>query len=303
MSIRMFQWSVRTYEPDDGMNRVLCTAIALTLANLVQSGPVAYAQTGDVNGSVTEAAVTGGHTFMPDFTASSLSGPAPLTVDFRAVPTGAANASYAWNFSTFIDTPGETASFTFEESGEYAVTLKVQSGDRLRTATKIVTVTGGEPFMVRRPYTIDEGEVGESLKINTFSYDDVYTDSATTIPVGNPKDNEIDFYDLRDATDDTIAMDVFVPGIKEEVRFNARNTVLAAMLLMLNNTGAPNDVLVGFYQNFPAHPDFEALVEEVRAGKQYYNSVNPESTERLRNAAFEVAEKYLQENGLLPVGP
>ena len=77
----------------------------------------------------------------------------------------------------------------------------------------------------------------------------------------------------------------------------------AAMLFTLNGSGAPNDVSAGFYQNFPAHPDFEALVEEVRSGKQFYNSVNLKSAERLRNTAFEVAEKYLRENGLLPVAP
>lgn len=246
------------------------------------------------------SAQTGG--VRPDFTASSLSGPAPLTVEFRAVPVGAADASYNWHFTSILETPGRTASFTFEEPGEYAVTLKVQRGDRLRTATKVVTVTGGEPLMNQRPYTVDEGEVGESVMVNTFSYGVVYTDSATTVPVGNPKDNLIDYYDLRDATDDTIAMDVFIPGVKEEVRFNARNTVLAIMLLMLNGTGAPDEVLAGFYQNFHTHPDFEALVEEVRAGKQAYNSVSPESTERLHNAAFEVAEKYLRENDLLPTG-
>ena len=91
-------------------------------------------------------------------------------MDFRAVPVGAADASYNWNFNTFIDTPGETASFTFEEPGEYAVTLKVQSGDRLRTVTKIVTVTGGEPTIVQRPYTIDTSEVGESVPPSTYRF-------------------------------------------------------------------------------------------------------------------------------------
>ncbi len=239
----------------------------------------------------------------PDFTASSLSGPAPLTVDVQAVPVGAADASYSWNLNTFIDTPGQTASFTFEEPGEYAVTLKVQSGERLRTETKVVTVTGGEPFIFRQPYTIDKAEVGESVKINTFAYGHVYTDSATTVPIGNPKDNKIDYYDLRDATDDTIAMDVIIPGVKEEVRFNARNTVLATMLYTLDSYRVPNDVLAGFYQNFSAHPDFEALVEETRAGKQYTdNGVNLELIERLRKVALEVAEKYLRENNLLPTG-
>lgn len=144
MPIKMSRGNVRTYEPDDGMNRVLRIAVTLTLVNPVWLGLVAYAQTGKADGSATQSAATGGHTFMPNFIASSLSGPAPLTVNFRAVPVGAADASYSWNFNTFIDTPGETASFTFEEPGEHAVTLKVQSGDRLRTATKIVTVTGGE---------------------------------------------------------------------------------------------------------------------------------------------------------------
>ena len=174
---------------------------------------------------------------MPDFIASSLSGPAPLTVNFRAVPVGAADAGYSWNFNTIVDTPGEAASFTFTDPGEYAVVLKVQSGDRLRTATKIVTVTGGEPFMLQRPYTIDTKEVGESVEINVFSYGEVYTDSATTVPVADPKADQINYYDLRDATSDGVAMDVFIPGVKEEVRFNARNTVLSSTLYMLSNTG------------------------------------------------------------------
>ncbi len=227
--------------------------------------------------------------------------PARLTVEFRAVPVGGADASYSWSFNTVVDTPGEAASFTFEEPGEYAVTLTVQRGDRLSTATKIVT--GGEPFVLQQSYTVNTSEVGESVMINTFSYGVVYTDSATTLPVANPKDNKINYYDLRDATENGIAMNVFIPGVKEEVRFNARNTVLASMLYMLSNTGAPNEVLAGFYQNFHTHPDFEAFVEEVRAGRQYYNSLDAEFVERLRGAALEVAEKYLRENGLLPVAP
>ena len=221
----MSQGGIHNYESDDGMNRVLRIAIALTLANPVLSGPVAYAQTGDINGSVIEAAATGGHTFTPDFVASSLSGPAPLTVDFRAVPIGEADVSYNWNFNTFVDTPGKTSSFTFDNPGEYAVALKVQSGDRLRTATKIVTVTGGEPTVVQRPYTVEVGEVGESVKINAFAYGDVYTDSATTVPVSNFKDNETDFYNLLDAADDATAFDVFIPGVKavlQQHRFKVR---------------------------------------------------------------------------------
>ena len=76
----------------------------------------------------------------------------------------------------------------------------MQRGDRLRTATKVVTVTGGEPFVLQRPYTVDVAEVGDSVYISAFQYGNVYTDSATTVPVANPNENFINFYNMVDTT-------------------------------------------------------------------------------------------------------
>lgn len=238
------------------------------------------------------SAQTGG--VRPDFTASSLSGPAPLTVDFRAVPVGGADASYSWDFNTIFDTPGETASFTFEEPGEFAVTLTVQRGDRLRTATKIVTVTGGEPVVLQRPYTADVAEVGESVRITIFSYGEVYTDSATTVPIFNPKNDKIYFYNMVDETGVTIAMDVVIPGVKEEVHFDARNTVLATGLYAPNLFGFSTKVRGEIYKRLPSHPDFDAVVKRIRSGRQFYNSAY--ATRQIHELAAEVAKAYSQEN-------
>lgn len=237
----------------------------------------------------------------PDFTASTLSGPAPLTVELRAVPIGTADATYSWNFTTSLDTPGQTASFTFEEPGEYAVALKVQSGDWLRTETKVIEVTGGDAAVSQRPYTINTGEVGEGVRISAFELGAVYTDSATTVPVANPSKNVINYYSLFDENS-VIAMDVVIPGIKEDISFNARNSVLAAALYAPPDFyGVPIEVLGEFYKRFPAHPDFDPIVEGVREGRQLYNS--SDTTERIIKLTNDVAKAYLIEGGLFPTAP
>lgn len=290
--------SIYAYESVDGVNWQLVTAVVLSLTNTSQPGMTAFAQMGEVVASLEQIEVVSDDKIVPDFTASTMSGLAPLTVDVSAIPVQAEDASYYWNFGTIDDAEGTTSSYTFAEPGEYIITLKVQSGDTLRTATKVVKVTWGDAAVTQRPFTINTGEVGESVRISAFAYGEAYTDSATTVPVSNPSEDVVNYYALFDENS-VIAMDVVIPGVKEDINFNARNSVLATALYAPPEFyGVPTDLMGEFYKRFSAHPDFNSIVERVREGRQLYNS--SDTSERIIKLAIDVARNYLQEQGEVP---
>jgi len=84
---------------------------------------------------------------LAQFTASSIQGAAPLTVNFDASAASDADGTisrYDWQSSDGQMKSGKTTSFTFANAGEYNVTLTVTDDkDATSKAEKTIRVTGG----------------------------------------------------------------------------------------------------------------------------------------------------------------
>lgn len=120
-----------------------------------------------------------------------------------------------------------------------------------------------KPSSLRQiPYTINTDEIQGAAEI-LAGVGSVLVDSSTTVPVINT----INDYLLITARGEAIAQDVFIPSVKENVVFNAENSVLAmAFLDPRLNEWAISEV-VELYGHFDGHPNFEAIVRQVREAK------------------------------------
>jgi chitinase len=81
-----------------------------------------------------------------DFTASTTSGTAPLTVTFNATTStcaGAGIVAYQWSFGDGASATGATTSHTYSTAGTYIVTLTVVD-DLGRSDTETVVITVSE---------------------------------------------------------------------------------------------------------------------------------------------------------------
>jgi glucose/arabinose dehydrogenase len=81
------------------------------------------------------------------FTATPVSGAAPLDVDFNgSTSTGTAPLTFEWNFGdSSTSTTGPTVSHTYTAAGVYTATLVVRDsgGNPSTPASRVITVTGG----------------------------------------------------------------------------------------------------------------------------------------------------------------
>jgi hypothetical protein len=152
-----------------------------------------------------------------------------------------------------------------------------------------------EPSSLRQiPYTINTDEVQGAAEI-LANIGSVYVDSATTVPVID----SITSYTVLDAQGEPVAQDVFIPGLKETVTFNATNTVLAAAFLDFRLGSWPIPEQLELYGRFDDDPNFPVIVQRVRDSKGLRSS-DKEVFNRIKQLTQDVAVKYLQEKGLLP---
>jgi len=93
--------------------------------------------------------------FTAEINASTLSGVAPLTVDFNAQITGAneEQVEYLWRFAEESTAVSQNAQHTFTAEGEYIVTLTVNDGTVSSSADPL-TISVSEP-QVKQAYVLD----------------------------------------------------------------------------------------------------------------------------------------------------
>jgi len=121
-----------------------------------------------------------------NFTATPVSGNAPLEVNFTNQSTGNIT-SYLWNFGDGSTSTSENPEHTYQSSGSYDVSLTISDGVNQDTETKfsyIQVLTPTEPTLSNGFATPNPGTSGE-----TFSFYVTYTD-----PSGNtPSDVKLKF--------------------------------------------------------------------------------------------------------------
>jgi len=91
---------------------------------------------------------TGNNPPAASFTATPMSGIAPLEVQFDATASSDPDGdvlTYTWDFGDGNTGTGVTASHIYVATGEYIATLTVSDGSKQGTATKTITVTDGTP--------------------------------------------------------------------------------------------------------------------------------------------------------------
>jgi PKD repeat protein len=121
-------------------------------------------------GGSTDRIVAGNWTSVPsmspvaDFTVSSRSGNAPLTVTFTDQSTGLGTLTYGWDFGDSGTSVARNPAHTYEETGTYTVTLRATNslGTDTETRTGYITVT--------------EGQHGEARAGIAITFDDAFVD-------------------------------------------------------------------------------------------------------------------------------
>ncbi len=80
-----------------------------------------------------------------DFSASPLSGTAPLAVNFTNNSNAGSGSSYAWSFGDGGSSTDENPTYTYNNAGSYSVSLTVTQGSSSDTKTKVdyITVSAG----------------------------------------------------------------------------------------------------------------------------------------------------------------
>ncbi len=155
-----------------------------------------------------------------DFTANPTSGQAPLTVQFTdASKNTTANSTYAWNFGNGQTSTQKNPSTTYQNAGDYTITLTVTANGQTNTKTSssfirvssapvvpdpiadfTATPTSGEaPLRVTfnntsqnaAGFAWDFGDGGTSTERNpTYSYQKAGNFNVKLVATGNGKTNE-----------------------------------------------------------------------------------------------------------------
>lgn len=108
-------------------------------------------------------------------TASSTSGPAPLTVNFSGARSSSPTAStltYSWNFGDGTTADGISASHTYTENGPFDATLTVtDSGGKSDTATARITVATPPVARIDTPNTGANYNAGDTISFSGSATD------------------------------------------------------------------------------------------------------------------------------------
>ena len=141
------------------------------------------------------------------------------------------------------------------------------------------------------PYTINVDEVQGAYEI-LANVGLVKVSDSATVPVVDG----IVFYFLQTAQDESVAYDVFIPRIKEDIAFDSSNSVRATALLDTRLLRWPNSHLTELYGRIDDDPNFETVVQKVRKAKGLRltdEKLLAQIAELTQNAAV----KYLKESG------
>jgi hypothetical protein len=237
------------------------------------------------------------------FTASITSGQAPLTVTFDAsASTGKGNLTYDWYVAATDKANGKTATYVFDQPGDYGVELWLTDETGTKRAYQVVRVSGNTPkIVVQAPFTINTDEVEGYFSVVGLSGAPVSL--TNTISVFNPE-NEfitdifggINLVNLMDEEYNFIASDLIFPG-KDTLEFNARNSVLAEATTGPALAGWPDEYKYEVYYRLEQHPRFQEAVEQVRADKRLNLETNKEQVLLIYEIAKDTARDYATEKG------
>jgi PKD repeat protein len=135
---------------NNGKWHLTTTPIALVLFLLI------------VISSTASAATLSSKSPVADFSASTISGSAPLKVTFTDKSTGSPT-SYLWNFGDKSYSKTKNTVHTYNKAGKYAVTLTAKNAKGSSTKTKYITVSNGNSPVIKILYSLKTAHIQQTI--------------------------------------------------------------------------------------------------------------------------------------------
>lgn len=110
------------------------------------------------------------------------------------------------------------------------------------------------------PYAINDAEIQGVSELLAPGLGTVVANFSTTLPVTN----SITRYTAINTEGEAVAQDVFIPRLKENLVFDAANSVRAMIFVDPRLFGWENADLIELYDRLDDSPDFQPIVQQVR---------------------------------------
>lgn len=151
---------------------------------------------------------------------------------------------------------------------------------------------------VQIPYSIDTAEIQGAYTISSL-LGTVPTNSSSTVPIESQANGfNMTYYTLETVDEEPLAFDVYIPGIKENADFSAKNTVIAATRFHPRLARWPLKEKLELYQQVDKDPNFGNIVQRVRDAKGLRNS-DLKTWGQIDQLVQRVAEAYLLKRGFI----
>ena len=246
---------VRVYESTDKTNWQLLATVNLTL-DPVLIGLATTALTSTVQALFNSVTIEPYAPPQAVFTTTSTSGEVPLAVEFDASGSTGTDLSYTWNFGNGESATGQQVSYTFQDVGEYEVTLTVS--DATRKSIESTTIEG----LVSTTLLVD-GSAQCDLAVTGGLFN---TNMALQDGDGNFLDNPLAVEDISFADVQVLSVDT------QEVLANGTLTANAILTQTTNSSAA--SIIIIFDQS-DSVLNFDSQNLRIQAAKNLIEQLRP----------------------------
>ncbi len=246
---------VRVYESTDKTNWQLLATVNLTL-DPVLIGLATTALTSTVQALFNSVTIEPYAPPQAVFTTTSTSGEVPLAVEFDASGSTGTDLSYTWNFGNGESATGQQVSYTFQDIGEYEVTLTVS--DATRKSIESTTIEG----LVSTTLLVD-GSAQCDLAVTGGLFN---TNLALQDGDGNFLDNPLAVEDISFADVQVLSVDT------QEVLANGTLTANAILTQTTNSSAA--SIIIIFDQS-DSVLNFDSQNLRIQAAKNLIEQLRP----------------------------
>lgn len=215
----------------------------------------------------------------------------PFNLIMDASESTGGNLEFHWDLGDGTTTTGAYVEHTYNQQGNYAITLEVSNDVDIETLTF--------SLQLRNKLDFDLLEIPFSFGANPFDVSSVEAIMSDYEVLFSPEmqgnihvrsDYEKQEYVAKALRDDrVIAKDVLLPSHTQEFEFTTENTVRASLFLILQvrygwlfASQHSQEQLVDFYEavypQLDANPEFMVMVNQLNQGNLLYGSVDYDDT-------------------------